>query len=730
MTFGHPFVLWALLLLPFAVLLFAKQEVSRTRLLRELVAARLAPKLAASASASRRRLKFWLLLAGLAALIIATASPQRGFTLDQRKTKGRDVILAIDVSKSMLANDLTPSRLARAKLAAEDLISLLPGDRIGIVAFAGSAFLQAPLTVDRLAVRASLQELNTDVIPRGGTNIAEAIRTAAEAFGKGESNARALIIFSDGEELEENALEAARKAHGNFRIFTVGIGSAEGSVISIPGKEGKIGYVKDEQGQIVKSRLDEHALSEVADASGGFYVHLESGPAEMQRIVNVGLSHLGEDEHDEAFAKKSIDHYMWPVGVGVVLLVIATLLGDRNRTRKTEAKPHKAKVAAILIAALLLPAASYAGNAGVEAYEMGEYGKAESSFEKQLDKKPDSAVLQYNLGNAAYKSGNFDRAMDAFGKALTSDDPVLRAKAEYNFANSLVQRGWNQKKAEAKIQDLNNALQHYDAALKLHPKESNTEYNRAQTAKLIEELKKQEEQKQQQKDKDKEKKDQEKKDSKDGEKKPSDGKGEKKDQKGDQKQQGQKDQQKQNDQQSGSQGQKDQQSQEGQKGGEEKESDSTTDKEAGKSGAKEGANDQKDGESKDAEGKEAKPGEQNEPGKQGAEPKPSAGEKDDDKEKKDAEKRKAEQQAAQAKESRKLSGEISAADQNAPKGTEAEQAAAEAREAAEDAAAAANGRMTESQARVLLDSLKGEDDHVKLLNPTDVRGAGRPTKDW
>src|SRR5439155_26481673 len=132
--------------------------------------------------------------------------PQFGYTWQQSKRKGRDLLIAIDTSKSMLATDLAPNRLARAKLAAQDLINLLQGDRVGLVAFAGDAFLQAPLTIDYSAVLSSINELDTTIIPRGGTDIAAAIKLAAEAFGKGESENRALILMTDGEELDQNAV--------------------------------------------------------------------------------------------------------------------------------------------------------------------------------------------------------------------------------------------------------------------------------------------------------------------------------------------------------------------------------------------------------------------------------------------------------------------------------------------------------------------------------------------
>ena len=227
LTLGAPLWLWALAILPLMAALFAWGERRRIQLLQRLVAARLQPVLAGSVSLVKRRLHFALVLGALACFGLALAQPRYGYTVEEAKRKGRDVLIAVDTSRSMLANDVKPNRLERAKFAAQDLINALEGDRLGLIAFAGSAFLQAPLTVDYTAVFSALNELDTNIIPLGGTDIAEAIRTATDAFGKGESQSRCLVLFTDGEDLGADAIDAARKAAGTMRIFTVGVGSAD-----------------------------------------------------------------------------------------------------------------------------------------------------------------------------------------------------------------------------------------------------------------------------------------------------------------------------------------------------------------------------------------------------------------------------------------------------------------------------------------------------------------------
>ncbi len=306
MSFGQPLWFWGFAFLPLLIVLYARNESRRSKLLKQLVAARLFDRLAGTVSLRLRRLRFALLLLGFAALLVSLAQPRYGYTWEQSKRQGRDVLIAIDCSKSMNATDLSPSRLARAKLATQDLIGQLPGDRVGLIAFAGTAFLQAPLTIDYGAVLNSLSEMDTDIIPRGGTNISAAIAEADAAFGKGESENRCLIIFTDGEDLEADAVAAANAEKDHMRIFTVGLGSTEGSLIPVPGDNGGTNFVKDENGQIVKSRLDEDRLRKIAETTGGFYVHLQNGPAEMKQIVRDGLAQMKEKEIDARLARRPI----------------------------------------------------------------------------------------------------------------------------------------------------------------------------------------------------------------------------------------------------------------------------------------------------------------------------------------------------------------------------------------------------------------------------------------
>src|ERR1700720_2152201 len=275
MSFGAPQWFWGLLAIPVLVGLFVCAEQRAGRRLQEFVSPRLLPQLAGTVNRFRRALRFAFVLLGLALAIVSLAQPRWGYTYEDVKRKGLDLFIAVDTSRSMLSNDVQPNRLERVKLATQDLIDELQGDRVGLIAFAGRAFIQAPLTIDYGAAVESINELDTKTIPEGGTNISEAIALATQTFGKSAMGNRALIIFTDGEELSGDAVSEAKKAADTgVKIFTVGVGTTQGSLIPIEGN-GEPGFVKDAKGQVVKSKLDENRLREIAQATGGNYLHLE-----------------------------------------------------------------------------------------------------------------------------------------------------------------------------------------------------------------------------------------------------------------------------------------------------------------------------------------------------------------------------------------------------------------------------------------------------------------------
>jgi Ca-activated chloride channel family protein len=484
LTFGAPQWLWLLGILPLVAGAFAWSHRRGRALLAKIVAPRLREQLAGSVSPFRRAARAVLLLGAFAFAILALAQPRLGFIERETKQKGRDVIVAVDTSRSMLATDVSPTRLARAKLFTQDLVRLLGGDRVGLVAFAGSAFLQAPLTLDQNAIINSLGELDTTVIPKGGTNIAAAIATAREAFGKAEGNTRALVILTDGEELAADGIAAAKQAEAEgIRIFTVGIGSPEGSLIPIRTEDGRPDFVRDEAGNPVTSKLDGARLSEIAAATGGFYLPI--GPEAAREVFQKGIEPIELAETGVFSARQPIERFQWPLAAATLCLALSLLPGDRRR--------RSAKAAAALLLAL---SPSAQAQSGLDDYGKGDFQKAGAEFQKQLQSRPGSRELQFNAGAAAYKSGNFEAAVKNFTDALLSEDKGLRAKSSYNLANSLVRKGEAAQDPEAKKTNWKNAIEHYGETLEIEPGNKNAEENRDLVKKLLEELEKQQQQQQ------------------------------------------------------------------------------------------------------------------------------------------------------------------------------------------------------------------------------------------
>src|SRR6266498_3951485 len=506
MSFGAPEWLWGLLLIPLLVALFVRAEQRGLRRLQEFVSPRLLSQLAGTVNRPRRIIKFALQLLGLSLAIISLAQPRWGYTFEDVKRKGLDLLIAVDTSRSMLSNDVQPNRLERVKLAVQDLINGLQGDRVGLIAFAGRAFLQAPLTIDYDAVVEAINDLDTKSIPEGGTNISSAIALAMQSFGKSATGNRGLIIFTDGEELSGDAAKLAKEAaDAGVRIFTVGVGTPQGSLIPITGDDGETSFVKDSAGQVVKSKMDDKRLGEIAQATGGFYVHLENGPRTMRQIQSEGLIKMQAAEMDVRLSRRSIERYEWPLDAALIALALSILVSERKRVRVRRSVPAPAHDAthtaaggpistAGATAALLMLLSSFAFAAapGIDAYRQGKFEDAYSQFQQTLKSHPETSAqdkLQFDSGTAAYKLKDYSKALESFSQALLTRDTGLQSKGHYNLGNTLYQRGENEKTDDKKLSDWTNALDHYEQTLKLDPQNKEAKDNYDYVKKKIEELK-------------------------------------------------------------------------------------------------------------------------------------------------------------------------------------------------------------------------------------------------
>ena len=342
LAWREPLALAALAIAPalIAFLLWARRR--RQEALATFAAAALLPALVPDLDPRRRRLRAVMRVGAVVLVIVAIGGPMWGFRWEEVHREGIDLIVAIDTSRSMLATDVKPSRMARAKLAVRDLLMELHGDRIGLVAFAGRAFVQCPLTLDYGAVAQSLDAIDVGIIPKGGTALAEAIDTALEAFEGREGKHQAIILITDGEDHEGKVKEAtAHAAERGVKIFTVGLGTTEGELI--PSEGG--GFVKDRNGQVVKSRLDEEALKQIAVDTGGVYLHATGASLALGDLYRDYIATLEKREVASTLERRYDQRYQVPLALALLLLVLEPFVGERHgsairwRRRRRAAAP-------------------------------------------------------------------------------------------------------------------------------------------------------------------------------------------------------------------------------------------------------------------------------------------------------------------------------------------------------------------------------------------------------
>jgi Ca-activated chloride channel family protein len=492
------------------ILLFRFMQKRRQAALEKFAAHQLIDRLTRNVSGSRRRYKNILLLLAVFMCFSALARPQYGFQWVDIKRKGIDLLFALDTSKSMLAEDIKPNRLKRAHLAILDFVQQLEGDRVGLLPFAGSAYLMCPLTLDYEAFEGSLSAITPGIIPRGGTNIATVIDVAVETLNNA-ANHKILIILTDGENLEGNAIKAAEEAaKQGLTIYTVGVGTSEGELIPVAEESGK-GFIKDQQGNFVTSRLDEKTLTAIAEKSNGLYVPLGSGGEGLETIYQQKLALIPKEELAERRHKVPLERFEWPLAAALFFLILELLIGERKKARPVSffnsirhriKKAKKAPEVAAVVLALGLSIGTgteaYCSR-GEEAFDRGDYLQASEYYRQRLEKSPNDPELHYNFGTAAYKNNMQDDAIEAFTKALKSDNVELQKKSYYNRGNSYYQKGAEVQQAdpETALNQWKQAVSSLQSALELDPDDADARHNLEIIKEQLEEL---EEQQQNQQD--------------------------------------------------------------------------------------------------------------------------------------------------------------------------------------------------------------------------------------
>lgn len=321
--------LWAVIPL-FAFLLWAVRH--RRSMLGRFSQQKLFAEITKSYDPKRYRLKAVFLIFVFVFSIFALARPQWGYETREIKRRGTDILLVVDVSRSMLTKDVKPSRLERTKLAIRDLIKKLKGDRIGLVAFAGDAFLTCPLTVDYSGFLLNLEDLGPGIVPRGGTNIAAALRESLKEYEAAGTKYKAVVIITDGENLEEDPMPLVDKAkEKGIKVFSIGVGTQEGELIQVESENGSTDFLKDNQGNFVKSRLNEGLLQKIALTTGGLYVRSSGTQFGLELIYDQEISKFEKKDFQVRSEKRYFERFQFPLALALLFLALEMVIPLRRR---------------------------------------------------------------------------------------------------------------------------------------------------------------------------------------------------------------------------------------------------------------------------------------------------------------------------------------------------------------------------------------------------------------
>ncbi len=455
------FFIWAV---PAAALIFFFGMTKRRKIMESYACKKALKVIAPDLASAKRVIKAGLILMALFLMAIAMSGPRYGYKWQKIKQKGIDIIIALDCSKSMLAEDIKPNRLLRAKREVYDLLNMLKGDRIGLVAFSGTAFLQCPLTMDYEAFYVFLNSLGPDYLPVGGTDLFGAVMTAVSGFEKKANSEKAIILITDGESTGgKDPLEAAKAAKkAGVKLFCIGVGSESG--VPVPDSGG--GFKKDKDGKIIVTRLDADTLKKMALITGGTYVRSVSGDMDLDVIYSKEIRGKMKKATITSTRKKIWeDRYQWFLFIAFVFMAIEIFLSDR---------PGKKITAGLVILFMMMPpslsnAALFRDNPaekGAELYNKGQYEKALKSFIDAQLENPDDPKILYNLGNVYYKLKDWESARINYENALKTKDKGLKHKAFYNLGNASFKQGEYKK-----------AIKYYEAALKIAPDDIDARQN-------------------------------------------------------------------------------------------------------------------------------------------------------------------------------------------------------------------------------------------------------------
>ena len=467
--FEDPIYLYLLVLIPILALIRFITYRNQKKRLRRFGEPALLKELMPDVSRFRPVVKFWLLQAALALLIVMLARPQMGTKISQEKRVGIETIIVMDISNSMMAEDVTPSRLDRSKMMVENLVDHFSNDKIGLIVFAGDAFVQLPITSDYVSAKMFLSSIDPSMIATQGTDIARAVEMASHSFTQEEGVGKAIVVITDGEDHEGGALEAAKAAKDNgMRVYVLGVGSSNGAPIPISGTSD---YMKDNTGNTVMSALNEEMCKQIAQAGGGAYIHVQNNSAAQEQLDNE-LDKLSKKE-TTATIYSEFDEQFQAFGILALLLLIVEIciLDRRNPLLKNISFFGKKKVATLLLLLLAMSASAQTDRQyireGNRLFHRGDYANAEVSYRKALEKNPKNPQATFNLGNALMAQKKDSAAVEQFQSATRLEtNPLRKAQAFHNIGVICQTHKM-----------YGEAIEAYKNSLRLNPNDDESRYN-------------------------------------------------------------------------------------------------------------------------------------------------------------------------------------------------------------------------------------------------------------
>lgn len=497
-TFKYPQFLFCVPLSCIVLYIFLRfSRKKRERLLSKLVASKLYPLLLPNYSSKRYAVKDLFFVIGILLLGIAIASPRNGFHEIESKQQGANVLIAVDISQSMLAEDIAPNRLERTKIAIWSLTENLSGHSLGLIAFSGVSFLQCPLTLDHQTFFQSVNALDTKLLPVQGTSLSAPIKTALKVFNEQNNNTeKILVLFSDGENFDEEAIKYSKKSASNgIKIYTVGVGSAEGATIPVTNEYGSKELLRDRDGHVVHTKLNESVLLQIAQNTNGTYglfsdVHIER----LKNTINEALNGESSQSHTERVYNEI---YYYFLGACLLCFVISILLTPCKKYRFSKIYYGQVFVWLIAFVPSLFTDVFSCDSKGEKWFNSGNFKNSSEYYANKVEKYPDNFFYKYNHGTSLLAEQKYQEAISVLKSSLATQDLELQKKVLYNLGNAEFENG-NQKldkNVHETIPNWEDSIKYYENALDIDENFAFAKENLEYVKKKLKDLKNQQNQK-------------------------------------------------------------------------------------------------------------------------------------------------------------------------------------------------------------------------------------------